>query len=176
MHVVLAFVFILPLVVGCSQRATPEDEHQTEVARPRLPVSQAPPALTGVAPGPVEPGRAGDPALAVHGTIELGSGAVSTGGVVFVLARPVGGGTGPPLAVVRHPAERFPLDFSIGPSDAMIAGTAFPDSVEIEVRLDADGIATTRAAEDRLARSPPVAAGARGVVLTLETRDEDSGP
>ena len=157
----------LALIVGaaCSQRVTTEEEFaRQERERPLVPaesVRRPPVAVGDESPAPVE---APDDAQTIRGTIEAPAGA--TGGVLFLFVRPVGATGGPPLAVQRLPSPSFPLDFDIGPRDAMVAGGPFPDRVTVEARLDQDGDAMTEEPGDLSARSE-TAPGATGVALTL---------
>ena len=53
-----------------------------------------------------------------------------------------------PLAVVRIAEPSFPLAFSIGPDDRMIAARPFAGEIRITARVDADGNATSRSPGD----------------------------
>jgi hypothetical protein len=65
-------------------------------------------------------------------------------GVLFIIARPGAVPAGPPLAVVRIAAPRFPLDYEIGAGDIMMQGMRFEGELALSARLDSDGNATTR--------------------------------
>lgn len=110
----------------------------------------------------------------IRGRIELApgmEGAQPADGVLFVIARPQGVSGGPPLAVLRIPAPRFPLEFTIGPKDVMIPSMRFAGSLSLSARLDADGNAMTRGEEDlSSAVEAPVLPGASGVRLLLSER------
>ena len=108
----------------------------------------------------------------IEGTVELEAGhAAETAaqGVLYIVARPAGARSGPPLAVKRVVAPAFPVAFSLGPGDVMIQGTAFEGPLNLTARLDSDG--------DPLTREPgepagvydgnPVSPGARNVVVKL---------
>jgi hypothetical protein len=104
------------------------------------------------APGAPGAGRQGpDPtanAEPISGVVRLSpelEGRVAAGGVLFLIARR---GPGPPVAVQRVGEPRFPLRFSIGPSDRMIQGIPFAGPLELEARLDSDGEATSRSPDD----------------------------
>lgn len=89
-------------------------------------------------------------------------------GVLFVIARPQGATSGPPLAVVRVGDPEFPVDFAIGPGDVMIPSMQFAGPITLTARLDADGNAMTRgdgdlASEEAAGLEP----GATGVSLVL---------
>ena len=82
-------------------------------------------------------------------------------------ARP--GASGPPLAVKRVPSPRFPLDFSIGPEDRMIAAIPFAGPLRVTVRIDSDGNATTRSPGDlQGAAEGTYAPGDRGVSVVVD--------
>ncbi len=171
----LALSLAALIVAGCSQRATPEDEYaRTPDDRPTLPASAAPPALVQ-GPGAMTPGGASagagaeaDESADVRGTIALADGAAPPpSGVLFLFVRAVGQTSGPPLAVQRLAVGSFPLPFEIGPGDAMIPGTTFPEQITVEARIDADGNAMSRGPGDLSARSQPIAPGSEGVQLVL---------
>ncbi len=67
--------------------------------------------------------------------------------VLFVFARSVDGQKGPPLAAKRFPLFQFPMEYSIGPADAMIEGVNFGDKVRLVARLDLDGVAGARSGD-----------------------------
>lgn len=165
------FLLAILLVSACSQRVTPEEEYDEGAReRPLLPAGRVPDPLAGGA------GRAGmtqtipEEAVGqtIRGTLRAAPDAAGPPGAVlylFVRAADVTGG--PPLAVQRLPAGSLPLEFAIGPGDAMMPGTTFPDRVVVEARLDEDGDAMTTGPGDLTARSEPVQPGAEGVALEL---------
>ena len=61
--------------------------------------------------------------------------------VLFIFARSTDGRRGPPLAAKRIPTFEFPMEYTIGPADAMMEGIEFGDEVKIIARIDADGVA-----------------------------------
>lgn len=165
----------LLLLAACSQRVTPEEEFaQQERERPLIqmePGAATAPALpatgpaTGFAAGPAaEPA---DAAQTIRGTIEAPAG--TGGGVLFLFVRAAGAAGGPPLAVQRIPSPSFPLEFAIGPQDAMMDGGPFPERVTIEARLDGDGNAMTEGPEDLSARTE-ASPGATNIGLALASQ------
>lgn len=122
------------------------------------------PAVAAATGGP----SSGEP---IRGEIRLGDGMAASaarGGILFVIARPMGARGGPPLAVVRIADPSFPMPFEIGPQNVMIPSMQFAGSISLSARLDADGNAMTRSAAD--ISSPviePLAPGATGVDLIL---------
>ncbi|MGZ7079187.1 MAG: c-type cytochrome biogenesis protein CcmI/CycH, partial [Thermoanaerobaculia bacterium] len=87
-------------------------------------------------------------------------------GVLFVIARPEGVTSGPPVAVKRIAAATFPMTIDLSAADSMM-GQAIPPKVRLEVRLDADGNAMTRDPSDPQAVQDGVAMGSK-VSLTLK--------
>lgn len=147
---------VVLVAAACSQRVSTEEEFaQQERERPLVAVPQGQSAPTEAS---------ADAAQTIRGTIEAPAGAA--GGILFLFVRPAGATGGPPLAVQRIPSPAFPLAFSIGPSDAMVASGPFPDRVTIEARLDGDGNAMTEEPGDLSARSE-TAPGGSGVMLVL---------
>jgi hypothetical protein len=124
---------------------------------------------------PPPPAMRGAPALAaesgapIRGTLSLApelEGELPSGAVLFLIART--GAGGPPLAVKRIEAPRFPLDFEIGPADRMIQSVPFAGPVRLSARLDSDGNATSRTPGDlQGAASEAVEPGATGVSIVL---------
>ena len=155
---------VLVAVAACSQRVSTEEEFaQRERERPLVSVPMSAPAETAVSQaGPAS--APSDPAQTIRGTIEAPAGA--SGGVLFLFVRPAGATGGPPLAVQRIPSPTFPLEFAIGPEDAMVASGPFPERVTLEARLDGDGNAMTEEPGDLSARSE-TGPGASGVSLAL---------
>jgi len=185
--VTMGTVFLLVGWVACSQRVEPEEEYAfRERERPLLPASAAPSALVTGSSGPAEVmprgpaemmGRRGDANAPVgpgiSGVVRApGLGTPSANAVLFVFVRPAERSGGPPLAVQRISPSTFPMDYSIGPEDAMMEPAPFPDRVVVEARLDADGDPLSRDPGDLSARSGPVPPGSEAVTLTLAAGGE----
>jgi hypothetical protein len=86
--------------------------------------------------------------------------------VLFVIARDPAT-PGPPVAVARLSGNRYPMAFSLGDRDRMLGGS-WPERVEVEARLDADGDPLTRGPGDLAGRAPdPVSPGQAGVRIEL---------
>jgi hypothetical protein len=125
-----------------------------------------------VKPAPTRP-MAGVPpgGASITGTIHLAAGAsadAASSATLFVIARPAGRSGGPPLAVVRHSSPSFPFEFEIGPDNVMIPTMRFEGEITLTARLDRDGDAMTRGADDLEATSPRSAEpGASDVRLEL---------
>jgi hypothetical protein len=149
---------------------------ESRTARSALPPSRSEAGnARGEGPGgPPTTGPAAAAAEPIRGRIELApglEGALPADGVLFVIARPQGVSGGPPLAVLRIPAPRFPLEFTIGPADVMIPSMRFEGSLSLTARLDADGNAMTRGEADLSSTvEAPVLPGASGVRLVLSER------
>jgi hypothetical protein len=128
---------------------------------PSMPRSGAPPARG--AP-PVE-----ELAAPIEGTIELApelAGSVAPNAVLFLMAHGEAGG--PLVAAQRIAAQRFPIAFSIGSADHMMAAGSFSGPLRISVRIDTDGDAATRSAGDLLGSSAQThQPGDRGVVVLI---------
>jgi hypothetical protein len=127
------------------------------------------------AEAPTRGGNTANSAVApIVGRIELAPELVAArpaDGVLFVIARSLGARGGPPLAVLRIANPDFPLEFSIGPDNVMIPSMRFEGAISLSARLDADGNAMTRGADDL--SSPvqePLAPGTTGVQLRLSEK------
>ena len=92
------------------------------------------PAPQGASPSPAEPVAPPPTTSAAdsdvyHVTVELAPGvSVPPTAVLFVFLRP--GETGPPVAVKRIPAPRFPMHLDLGAGDAMMAGAQLPGHLD----------------------------------------------
>jgi hypothetical protein len=178
----LALVVALVWVAGCDRNIEPFDPNE-EPAQPDLArifppgaerEQEGPPSL------PPPPGRAapplaaelaaGEAAAPIRGTVRLAeelAGSVPEGAVLFLIARR--DGVGPPVAVERVAAPRFPFEFSLGPEDRMIQTLPFAGELRLSARLDADGNALSRQPGDLEGRAADVAApGASGVAIVLD--------
>lgn len=135
---------------------------------PLRPPSVAPRAGSGSSLG------SGSKEMNISGTIRVSGaleGSVPAQGMLFVIARPAGVTAGPPLAVLRIPAPRFPVAFEIGPANVMIPSMRFQGDIGITVRLDSDGNAMTKLPGDLEGTSKDFhKPGASGVEIVLETR------
>lgn len=160
---------------GCDRRMepfVPGEKPQTPDLTKIFPAG-ADRAARPVADLPSPPGRGAPPVeervAPIQGTIELApefAKRVPPNAVLFLMARRTEGG--PPVAVQRIDDLRFPLAFSIGPEDRMMATIPFAGPLLISVRIDADGNATTRGAGDLLGSSARAhEPGDRGVVVRI---------
>jgi hypothetical protein len=64
---------------------------------------------------------------------------VPENGTLFIFARSEGVKRGPPLAVKRLTDVKFPFEFTLGPQDVMMPGTAFEGPMVLAARIDIDG-------------------------------------
>jgi hypothetical protein len=171
----VVLVVALLTTAGCDRRVepfVPGEKPQTPELTKIFPAG-ADRAARPVASLPLQRGRGAppveEPAAPIEGTIELApefAGSVPFNAVLFLMARRPGGG--PPVAAQRIDAPRFPLAFSIGSEDRMMAAIPFVGPLRISARIDADGNATTRGAGDLLGSSPEThEPGDRGVVVLI---------
>lgn len=107
---------------------------------------------------------------AVRGEIQILPGLaeqIPDGALLFVIART--GEGGPPLAVKRIESPDFPLPFSLGPDDRMIAARPFAGPLNLSAWLDTDGNVMTRGAGDfEGSAADVVEPGARGVTIVID--------
>jgi hypothetical protein len=172
----MSWLVALPLVVACDQRLEPfiPGEKPQAPDLSKIFPAGAERAARAVADLPSAPGRGAAPVetsgAPIEGTIELAAElaqSVPRDAVLFVVARSADGG--PPVAAQRIDAPRFPLEFSIGPEDQMMAAVPFAGSLQISARIDADGNATTRGAGDlQGASANSHRPGDRGVVVRID--------
>jgi hypothetical protein len=149
---------------GVGGPESPGGDGQGQPARAAMPPSRAEAAAPALA----------EAAAPIEGRIELApelAAAQPDGGVLFVIARPQGARGGPPLAVLRIPSPRFPVEFRIGPENVMIPSMRFEGAISLSARLDADGNAMTRGASDLSSPTrEPLTPGATGVRLVLSEK------
>ena len=173
---VLFLAALVLFAAGCDRKIEPfvpgEKPEQPDLSR-IFPEGAEADARIPTEPPPA-PARGAPPVTSsappIQGTIRLAPelrGRVPEGAVVFLIARAEGGG--PPLAVVRIEAPDFPLDFSLGPGDRMVAARPFIGPLRITARVDADGNASTRSPGDLAGSAPGVHdPGARGVAVLVD--------
>ena len=134
------------------------------------PGGESPPTRGAAAPPapPQAPGTEAEAAL--HGTVRLRSGGetpLPPDAVLFLIARSPAGG--PPVAVRRFAAPRFPLAFHLGPEHRMIASLPFEGPFALSARLDADGNASTRQTVDLAGSAAGLhRAGDAGIEIWIE--------
>ena len=99
----------------------------------------------------------------IHLTLNLDNAAAARApqhGIIYIIARPVGVTSGPPVAVKRLLSNGFPMEVDFGSADSMM-GQPIPDKIHLEVRLDIDGDAATKSAQDPAAVQDGVSAGSK---------------
>jgi len=177
----LVLVIALLATEGCDRRVesfAPGEKPQTPELTKIFPAgadrAARPAAGLGSMPGrAAPPGRGAPPveelAAPIEGTIELApelAGSVPPNGVLFLMAHGEAGG--PLVAAQRIAAQRFPIAFSIGSADHMMAAGSFSGPLRISVRIDTDGDAATRDPGDLLGSSVQShQPGDRGVVVLI---------
>ena len=137
----------------------------------RAEVPRQAPAQQGAPPVAAQSAPAG---ATISGTIVVDpslAGAMPSGGMLFVIARPFGVNAGPPMAVLRMPSPRFPVAFEIGPDNVMIPSMRFEGDIGISARLDSDGNAMTKLPGDLSGATPqPLQPGAKDVKIVLDEK------
>jgi hypothetical protein len=131
--------------------------------------------------GAASPGRGAPPVeelpAPIEGTIELApelAGSIPPNAVGFLMAHAEASGS--LVAAQRVATQGFPIVFSIGSADHMMAPAQFSGPLRISVRIDTDGNAATRDAGDLLGSSVQShQPGDRGVVVLIsEVQTEGS--
>ncbi|MGE3759580.1 MAG: hypothetical protein AB7H97_17575 [Pseudobdellovibrionaceae bacterium] len=64
-------------------------------------------------------------------------GKMPTKGTLFIFAKSQDAVGGPPLVVKKIDSPKFPVDFVLGPEDAMIPGSEFKGKIKVTARLTA---------------------------------------
>ncbi len=166
---VLLFVAILLVLIAVIY--TMNKDAELEVS----PFAGGPPPARTAPDTPAAPASPAAPAAAagapVTGVVKLGEGVQAPSGTLFVILRNSGVKRGPPLAVKKVDNAEFPHIFSVGASDVMMKGMPFTGPFDVQVRLDQDGNAMTKAAGDLVASEAQsgVAAGAE-IEIVLDKR------
>jgi len=83
--------------------------------------------------------------LIVAGKIDLAESVRAgdySGWVLFVIARPAGGGA--PLAAIKLENPKFPLDFRLTTQDIMMGDVSDGMTLDVEARFDSDGDPITK--------------------------------
>jgi hypothetical protein len=171
--IVLGMVALV--AAGCDRRVeafVPGEKPQTPDLAKIFPAG-ADRAASPEAVLPGAPGRGAAPVqeqgAPIEGTIELAPELVArvpASAVLFLMARLPGGG--PPVAAQRIDTLQFPIAFSLGAEDRMMAEVPFAGPMQISARIDADGNATTRGVGDLLGASATAhQPGDRGVVVRI---------
>ncbi len=147
------------------------------VIRKRVPVTLARAPRPGkTVPRAGAPGRPGAQASAVHKTlsgrvtVSPALGAPPQGGVLFIIVRPSGSASGPPLAVRRMSNTGFPVQYEVTGEDVMIPGMPFEGPVSVRVRLDRDGRVGVQPGDLEGRSKGPARVGDRGVDIVLDRR------
>jgi len=151
------------LLFGCDRAIEPyvpgEKPQTPDLARifpeGNQPEQPAMPPPTRGAPPPSPDALPTAEDLAIRGVVRVAaefSNELPSGATLFVIARGEGGG--PPLAVKRIEGARFPLDFSLGPADRMIAARPFRGPLELSAWIDQDGNVTSRVPGDLQGTAP----------------------
>jgi cytochrome c-type biogenesis protein CcmH len=88
--------------------------------------------------------------------------------VLFIVARPSRGG-GPPLAVKKIPAPKFPFSYTLNAQDVMMPGAVFSGKLYVTARLDKDGDPLTQSPEDLAGEynKNPVEVGSKKIDILL---------
>jgi len=150
-------------------------EHEPQAVNPRAGMNLPPghPSVPGAGAEPegTTPGDIQfDPRTVVSGVLQLDpkvKGKVAEGDVIYLVARSADQ-PGPPLAVKRLVAGKFPMAFELDGRDAMMAGTKLGGKVTLSARVDKDGDAMTKNPGD-VTGQKTVELPAQKVVVNLDT-------
>jgi hypothetical protein len=113
--------------------------------------------------------KVGDPAHSISGMIDFDKSVVSKvpkQGTLFIIARPEGVLSGPPLAAKRHTLIKFPFAFKIGQENVMLEGNTFEGNITVTARWDLDGM--PKASPHDIDGSINVISGSTGVKILLD--------
>ncbi len=189
----LLLAVVTALVAGCDRNIEPfdpnEEPREPDLSRifpegaeraaqirpglpepPRAAPGRGAPPLAAEAGAALPSGAGASSGAPISGTVRVADGlsdSVPIGAVLFIIARR--SAPGPPLAVKRISAPRFPLEFSLGPDDRMIQAIPFEGPLQVTARVDADGNATSRDPGDLHGTAPgSFQPGATGIELLID--------
>jgi hypothetical protein len=108
----------------------------------------------------------------VAGRISLAPGTtLPNAGKLFIYARHPGQSAGPPAAVIAVPSPTLPMEFRLGPANRMAPGVPYPETtLDLQVRWDLDGNATTKMPGDLVSSMQGVPVGSSGLELVLQAQ------
>ncbi|MFQ5456965.1 MAG: hypothetical protein ACE5FC_00720 [Myxococcota bacterium] len=166
MKAFLIFLLLLPLVACSGEPADEGAQADRDVSGflpghgPEAP-DVAPPAKAsgGAVAKPASPAAVPHAAVphaavpkaggSIRGVLRLAPGATPPPrGTLYIIAKMAKNAKAPPMAVQRINAPTFPLNYTLSAADAMIPGMPFAGKVNVTVRLDTDGNASTREPTD----------------------------
>lgn len=161
----------LAFVLGaCSKPEAPPPPPQAPAP---VPAASAEPTNPAAAPGTEGgPATGGDP---FSGEVKLADGVaadqIKPTDVLFLMARECGADCTKPgrlIAVQRHEKLTLPLSFKLGAENVMMPGTPFTGPFLVQARIDRDGDAMTKDANDLFAEvTTGVKPGQTGVTLAV---------
>ena len=88
--------------------------------------------------------------------------------VIFLIAKPASGG--PPVAVIRFTGKNYPYSFNLTNQNLMISETVLDAPLNLSVRVDKDGEASTKNSGDLIGtcEKNPVSIQSENVILTIQ--------
>ena len=110
-----------------------------------------------------------DPARSISGTVNFDESIASKvpkQGTLFIVARPEGVLSGPPLAAKKHTLIKFPFSFKIGQENVMLEGNTFEGNITVTARWDLDGM--PKASPDDIDGSITVTSGSTDIKIVLD--------
>ncbi len=139
---------------------------QAAQAKPQAPAQASSPVPTASAEGSIE------------GVINIDPKAKSNfdnRSALFIMAKSARAG-GPPLAVKKISAPKFPLSYTLSAKDVMMPGAVFSGKLYISARLDKDGDAMTQEPENLSGEygKNPVEVGSKKIDFVLAPARSDS--
>ena len=109
-----------------------------------------------------------DPSRSISGIVDFDESIASKipkQGTLFIIARPKGSLSGPPLAAKKHTLIKFPFSFKIGQENVMLEGNTFEGDITVTARWDLDGM--PKASPDDIDGSVTVDSGSKNVKILL---------
>ncbi len=131
-------ICVTAVCTGCQDHHFESYEEIGPLPEPSLSQKSAAPRGPGTAPKIASPYKPAD--LIVAGKIDLAESVRAvdySGWVLFVIARPAGGGA--PLAAIKVEKPAFPLNFRLTTQDIMIGDVSDGIKLTVEARFDSDG-------------------------------------
>lgn len=118
-----------------------------------------------------------DPGKSLSGKVSIAKGLekeITPNGALFIFAKKANqaGTKGiPPLAVLRIPSPKFPVDFSLSQENAMMAGTPFEGPFVVSARYSPSGDALDKSGPEAMSDlKKPLQAGAKNISIELKKK------
>ncbi len=144
------------------RRSAAEERNGASMGAMPAPMA-ARPAPASAATGPTTAGGT------LHGKISIAAALkdkAKAGDTLFIIARK--SEAGPPLAAKRETVSTFPIEYTLGAENVMMAGSDWSGEVVVTARVDKDGNATTKNPGDLVGKTKPITVGSQSADIVID--------